>query len=151
MLPNSRLDASLNLQIDLLGVCFVSAHSMWTGEHFYPTMFIFRLNHPSCGETLYTVHALTRVCSGLTDLFALFSDQRARTHVRRHQATAQRAAQQVLQDSNEPTAVSTIPAERRSASSGGCFWKTLGIYWDRQNDHLIFSGPGAVSKDDLSC
>ncbi|KRZ24202.1 hypothetical protein T4B_381 [Trichinella pseudospiralis] len=52
---------------------------------------------------------------------------------------------------NEPTAVSTIPAERRSASSGGCFWKTLGIYWDRQNDHLIFSGPGAVSKDDLSC
>ncbi|KRY88731.1 hypothetical protein T4D_2377 [Trichinella pseudospiralis] len=61
-------------------------------------MFIFRLNHPSCGETLYTVHALTRVCSGLTDLFALFSDQRARTHVRRHQATAQRAAQQVLQD-----------------------------------------------------
>ncbi|KRX96245.1 hypothetical protein T4E_9138 [Trichinella pseudospiralis] len=34
-----RLDASLNLQIDLLGVCFVSAHSMWTGEHLFSDHF----------------------------------------------------------------------------------------------------------------
>ncbi|KRZ11481.1 hypothetical protein T11_14617, partial [Trichinella zimbabwensis] len=50
--------------------------------------------------------------------------------------------------SNEPTALTTIPAERRSASSEGCFWKTLGIHWDRQNDYLIFMPPGAVRQDD---
>ncbi|KRZ71018.1 hypothetical protein T10_9429 [Trichinella papuae] len=49
--------------------------------------------------------------------------------------------------SNEPTALGSIPAERRAAGTEGGLWKTLGIFWDRKDDCLTFVPPGTTRQD----
>ncbi|KRZ77838.1 hypothetical protein T10_7615 [Trichinella papuae] len=47
--------------------------------------------------------------------------------------------------SNEPGALASVPDEERSASSKSHLWKTLGLQWDRRDDHLTFSPPAMVN------
>ncbi|KRZ29259.1 hypothetical protein T4C_7121 [Trichinella pseudospiralis] len=46
--------------------------------------------------------------------------------------------------SNEPDALRAVPAEKTARGTGGCPGKTLGIFWDRNGDHLTFMEPEKI-------
>ncbi|KRY10237.1 hypothetical protein T12_15320 [Trichinella patagoniensis] len=41
----------------------------------------------------------------------------------------------------EPDALRAIPVEKTAKGTGGRSWKTLGIYWEREDDHVTFVAP----------
>ncbi|XP_003368070.1 zinc knuckle protein, partial [Trichinella spiralis] len=43
--------------------------------------------------------------------------------------------------SNEPDALQDLPLEKTTMGAGGRPWKTLGIYWERNEDYLTFVNP----------
>ncbi|KRY17347.1 hypothetical protein T12_7757, partial [Trichinella patagoniensis] len=185
---NSQLEAGPNLQIDLLRA-ILSFRRLRVGlqvdiEKMYLQIRVRPEDRDACrflwrdDERKIRKYRLTRVCFGLT-CSPFLAMGTVRSHVRRHQASAPRAAGEVLTNmymddlatscdsvadaqsladqlgsllasggfrlhkwaSNEPDALRELPAEKTAMGEGGRPWKTLGIYWQRDDDHLTFAAP----------
>ncbi|KRX34940.1 hypothetical protein T05_2291, partial [Trichinella murrelli] len=185
---NSQLEAGPNLQIDLLRA-ILSFRRLCIGlqadiEKMYLQIRVRPEDRDACrflwwdDEQKIRRYRLTRVCFGLT-CSPFLAMGTVRSHVRRHQASAPRAAEEVLNNmymddlatscdsvaearsladqlgsllasggfrlykwaSNEPDALRELPVEKTAMGIGSRPWKTLGIYWQRDDDHLAFVVP----------
>ncbi|KRZ10615.1 hypothetical protein T4B_1993 [Trichinella pseudospiralis] len=101
------------------------------------------------GERRIRSYRLTRVCFGLkcSPFLAMGT---VRSHAQRHGTLVSTLVDQLDSllasggfhlhkwASNEPDALRAVPAEKTARGTGGCPWKTLGIYWERNGDHLTF-------------
>ncbi|KRY57080.1 hypothetical protein T03_5539 [Trichinella britovi] len=185
---NSQLEAGPNLQIDLLRA-ILSFRRRCVGlqadiEKMYLQIRVRPEDRDVCrflwwdDEQMIRSYRLTRVCFGLT-CSPFLAMGTVRLHVRRHQASAPRAAEEVLNNmykddlatscdsvaearsladqlgsllasggfwlhkwaSNEPDALRELPVEKTAMGVGGRPWKTLTIYWQRDDDNLTFVAP----------